>query len=281
MTYTVRQIAAILGVTERAVQKRAKNEGWQAVSVTGPGQTQEFKLAALPRDIKDEISKAKGPRQAPGDFVTIMEIATAMGVTRQAANKRALDEGWPFDPLVTKPKRYVVESLPEDVRAVITNPDSLGSGYVALKRIARNGRYVEKRKRTTLGDEEFRLLLGKIKQILGVRSDAGVARALGCSQSTMIAAKKRKQIPSGWLIQIAREKGVSLDWLIFGAASPGTPLAASAGPQQEHEGRPPMLGDQSVRQRLQELRRAMSVIVKEIELIEGMFPPDERAEDKQ
>jgi phage repressor protein C with HTH and peptisase S24 domain len=218
MTYTVRQLAVILGVTERAVQKRAKNEGWQPLARRGQGRTQEFQLSALPRDIRIEISKAKEPRQAPGEFVTILEIAAAMGVTRQAAHRRALDESWARDPLETKPMRYLVDALPEDVRAVIMDPDSLGTGYVALKKLARKKRHVEKNRRTTLGNEEFRLLLGRIKQALGVRSDTSVARALGLSQSTMSSAKKKKQIPSSWIIQIAKEKGVSLDWLVYGAA---------------------------------------------------------------
>jgi phage repressor protein C with HTH and peptisase S24 domain len=98
------------------------------------------------------------------------------------------------------------------------DPDSLGTGYVALKKLARKRRHVDKIKRTTLGNEEFRLLLGRIKQALGVRSDTAVARALGLSQSTMSSAKKKKQIPSSWIIQIAKEKGASLDWLVYGAA---------------------------------------------------------------
>lgn len=217
MTYTVRQLAVILGITERAVQKRAKNEEWQPLARRGQGRTQEFQLSALPRDIRNEISKAKAPRQAPGEFVTILEIASAMGVTRQAAHKRALDESWARDPLETKPMRYLVDALPEDVRAVIMNPDSLGTGYAALKKLVRKKRHVDKTKRTTLGSEEFRLLLGRIKLALGVRSDTAVARALGLSQSTMSSAKKKKQIPSSWIIQIAKEKGVSLDWLVYGA----------------------------------------------------------------
>lgn len=221
MTFTIRQIAAVLGVTERAVQKRAKDEGWpSSLFQAGRGRAQSFELSALPRDIRDEVSKAEGPRLAPGEFVTIMEIAVAMCVTRQAVSKRALDEGWAYDPDM-KPRRYAFASLPEDIRAVFTDTGSLDSGYAALKRTARRERHLEKKRRGSLGDEEFRLLLGRIKQVLGARSDAAVVRALGDTQSSMTMAKRKKQIPSSWLIQIVRDKGVSLDWLVFGRNSAG------------------------------------------------------------
>ena len=46
---------------------KPKNEGWQPLARRGQGRTQEFQLSALPRDIRIEISKAKEPRQAPGE----------------------------------------------------------------------------------------------------------------------------------------------------------------------------------------------------------------------
>jgi hypothetical protein len=204
-------------------------------------------------------------------MVTILEIAAAMGVTRQAAHHRALSEGWPTKASGTRAKQYVFDALPADVRAALADPGEQDARYATLKKSERRGRHMQKRARSCLSDEDFRLLLGKIKQVLGVRSDVGVARALGYSQSFLSAAKKKKQIPSSWLIQVAQDKGVSLDWLVFGVAPANRTASTPVGKHAVPPGTPEQEASMDVRQRLQALRSTVQMLAEEIDRIEGLL----------
>jgi hypothetical protein len=58
--------------------------------------------------------------------------------------------------------------------------------------------------------------LARIYHAANVNNDSALARVLGIKAPSVFAARKRQQIPSGWVEQIAETCGVSSDWLFFG-----------------------------------------------------------------
>jgi phage repressor protein C with HTH and peptisase S24 domain len=57
-------------------------------------------------------------------------------------------------------------------------------------------------------------------QAVGSKSDSDLARALGILPQSVAAARKRQQIPGGWVEQIAEKFNASADWLLFGVKEP-------------------------------------------------------------
>ncbi len=64
---------------------------------------------------------------------------------------------------------------------------------------------------------KFDEVLGRLKQVVNVKSDTALAKALNLRQSSISTAKSRKQIPPVWLLRVSFEYGISLDWLVYGA----------------------------------------------------------------
>ena len=61
-------------------------------------------------------------------------------------------------------------------------------------------------------DEAF----GRIKAVLGVRTQMQIAEKLGVRQSSISDAKRRCSIPAEWLLRIWRATGYSPDWILEG-----------------------------------------------------------------
>ena len=59
-------------------------------------------------------------------------------------------------------------------------------------------------------------ILERLKKIIQVKTDAGLSEALGVSPQTLSSWKGRDSIPYSICIDLARERGVSLDWLLAG-----------------------------------------------------------------
>ena len=59
-------------------------------------------------------------------------------------------------------------------------------------------------------------VLRRLKKIIQVKTDAGLSEALGVSPQTLSSWKGRDSIPYSICIELARERGVSLDWLLAG-----------------------------------------------------------------
>ena len=59
-------------------------------------------------------------------------------------------------------------------------------------------------------------ILGRLKKVTQVKTDAGLSEALGVSPQTLSSWKGRDSIPYSICIELARERGVSLDWLLAG-----------------------------------------------------------------
>lgn len=58
--------------------------------------------------------------------------------------------------------------------------------------------------------------LARIMAASNTKTDSELARALGIKPPSVAAAKKRQQIPGGWVKKIAESCDVSADWLLFG-----------------------------------------------------------------
>jgi hypothetical protein len=59
-------------------------------------------------------------------------------------------------------------------------------------------------------------IIGRLKEALGVKSDGNMANYLGISRQNIGAARKRNDVPSGWIYKVATLTGCSMDWLRFG-----------------------------------------------------------------
>jgi len=56
----------------------------------------------------------------------------------------------------------------------------------------------------------------RLKEATGARTDTELAHFLGLRQSSISSAKSKKEIPPGWIVEIAKQFNVSTDWLLFG-----------------------------------------------------------------
>jgi hypothetical protein len=59
-------------------------------------------------------------------------------------------------------------------------------------------------------------IIGRLKEALNVKSDGQLANNLGISRQNIGAARKRDDVPPGWIYKVAELSGCSMDWLRFG-----------------------------------------------------------------
>jgi hypothetical protein len=78
-------------------------------------------------------------------------------------------------------------------------------------------------------------IVGRLKEALGVKSDGQLAHNLGISRQNIGAARKRDDVPPGWINKVAELTGCSMDWLRFGDG-PKVRVAYTAG-ESPPEGR--------------------------------------------
>lgn len=62
-------------------------------------------------------------------------------------------------------------------------------------------------------------IIGRLKEALRVKSDGELANNLGISRQNIGAARKRDDVPPGWIYKVAEFSGCSMDWLRFGQGS--------------------------------------------------------------
>ena len=80
---------------------------------------------------------------------------------------------------------------------------------------------VEKEKMNDNNDMKLSLseteeIIGRLKQALNVKSDGQLAKYLGITRQNIGAARKRDDVPPGWIYKVAELSGCSMDWLRFG-----------------------------------------------------------------
>ena len=59
-------------------------------------------------------------------------------------------------------------------------------------------------------------IINRLKEALDARSDGQLANYLGISRQNIGAARKREDVPTGWIYKVAELTGYSMDWLGFG-----------------------------------------------------------------
>jgi hypothetical protein len=64
-------------------------------------------------------------------------------------------------------------------------------------------------------------IIERLKEILGVKSDGQLAKYLGITRQNIGAARKRDDVPPGWIYKVAELSGCSMDWLRFGHGPKG------------------------------------------------------------
>ncbi|MBV4490757.1 helix-turn-helix domain-containing protein [Pseudomonas oryzicola] len=65
-------------------------------------------------------------------------------------------------------------------------------------------------------------VLTRLKLLTGAKTDAELSRKLSISPQTLSSWKVRDSIPYSLCIDLARQHGCSLDWLLLGAAAPAS-----------------------------------------------------------
>lgn len=83
-------------------------------------------------------------------------------------------------------------------------------------------------------------VIDRMKTVLGVTTDKEVSLYFGGSRSAAGVWKTRGRIPILECIQLAQERGVSLDWLVLGRPQTGAQCAPAAG---DGEGRQALYAD--------------------------------------
>ncbi|MEJ2222866.1 MAG: helix-turn-helix domain-containing protein [Desulfobacterales bacterium] len=56
-------------------------------------------------------------------------------------------------------------------------------------------------------------IIGRLKEVLNVKSDGQLAKYLGITRQNIGAARKRDDVPPGWIYKVAELSGCSMDWL--------------------------------------------------------------------
>jgi len=70
--------------------------------------------------------------------------------------------------------------------------------------------------RISVNLSETEAVIARLKDALRVKSDGQMANYLGISRQNIGAARKRDDVPAGWINKVAELTGYSMDWLCFG-----------------------------------------------------------------
>jgi hypothetical protein len=95
-------------------------------------------------------------------------------------------------------------------RATVLFSNSAGSGNMAIN----NKKHNYKELNLSLSESEE--IIDRLKEALNVKSDGQLASHLGISRQNIGAARKRDDVPPGWIHKVAELSGYSMDWLRFG-----------------------------------------------------------------
>ena len=100
---------------------------------------------------------------------------------------------------------------------------------MADKEKLNNNKYIK------LSLSETEEIIGRLKEVLNVKSDGQLAKYLGITRQNIGAARKRDDVPPGWIYKVAELSGCSMDWLRFGHGPKGRAEYTSAGSKPKGE----------------------------------------------
>jgi hypothetical protein len=78
-------------------------------------------------------------------------------------------------------------------------------------------------------------IIGRLKEVLDAKSDGQLAKYLGITRQNIGAARKRDDVPPGWIYKVAELSGCSMDWLRFGHGPKVRAEYTAAGSQPKGE----------------------------------------------
>ncbi|MGD1968386.1 MAG: helix-turn-helix domain-containing protein [Desulfobacterales bacterium] len=104
-----------------------------------------------------------------------------------------------------------------------------------------------------ISPSETEEIIGRLKEALNVRSDGQLAKNLGITRQNIGAARKRDDVPPGWIYKVAELSGCSMDWLRFGQGPQRRVIYPSGGSDHKSE-----LSSQKTPYRLQVSRKPRS-----------------------
>jgi hypothetical protein len=78
-------------------------------------------------------------------------------------------------------------------------------------------------------------VIERLRQVFGAATDLELAAKMGVGRTAPSNWRNRNSIPYDLCATVARDHGVSLDWLIFGAALPTMRAGASVGHERSAE----------------------------------------------
>ncbi len=67
--------------------------------------------------------------------------------------------------------------------------------------------------------EGINYVLNRLKTVFSVKTDTALADSLGVPKTTLSSWKQRRSVPYLICVQVAEQRGVSLDWLLTGKES--------------------------------------------------------------
>lgn len=67
--------------------------------------------------------------------------------------------------------------------------------------------------------ESIECVLSRLKEVFSVSKDIDLARVIGIPKTTLSSWKRRGKVPYLICVQIAEQRGISLDWLLTGKES--------------------------------------------------------------
>ena len=67
--------------------------------------------------------------------------------------------------------------------------------------------------------KSFEAKFSRLLEATGARGESDLAKALGIKPASVSAAKKRQQIPTGWIERIAEDYKANANWLFFGVGA--------------------------------------------------------------
>lgn len=88
------------------------------------------------------------------------------------------------------------------------------------------------------GSESTAAIVARVRQVLDVATDAEVARAWGISHDLLCKWKRRDSRPYPYCLALARERGVSLVWLLTGEGAMRADAIAHPDPDPDPDPNP-------------------------------------------